>query len=157
MAYVGFFTQLFGNSLRQVKYSVTQFCIWKSLFQTSMRNHYSCIDFYSYSCLHPLSNERKSMFKSGDSRAVWTWVCTWKYLKWALHYLHDVIYGKHCGPDWSFRRCFCSRKRCVRLWRYDDVMTFESTQPMPFCLEKSSVRNGQFNVLAAFSVRIGLE
>ena len=30
----------------------------------------SCIDFYSYSCLHPLSNERKSMFKSGDSRAV---------------------------------------------------------------------------------------
>ena len=33
-------------------------------------NHYSCIDIYSYSCLHPLSNERKSMFKSGDSRAV---------------------------------------------------------------------------------------
>ena len=120
-------------------------------------NVYSCIDFYSYSCLHPLSNERKSMFKSRDSRAVWTWVCTWKYLKWALHYLHDVIYGKHCGPDWSFRRCFCSRKRCVRLWRYGDVMTFESTQPTPFCLEKSSVRNGQFNVLAAFSVRIGLE
>ena len=120
-------------------------------------NKHSCIDFYSYSCLHPLSNERKSMFKSGDSRAVWTWVCTWKYLKWALHYLHDVIYGKHCRPDWSFRRCFCSRKRCVRLWRYDDVMTFESTQPTPFCLEKSSVRNGQFNVLAAFSVRIGLE
>ena len=29
----------------------------------------SCIDFYSYSCLHPLSNERISMFKSGDSRA----------------------------------------------------------------------------------------
>ena len=27
MAYVGFFTQLFGNSLRQVKYSVTQFYI----------------------------------------------------------------------------------------------------------------------------------
>ena len=33
-------------------------------------NFYSCIDIYSYSCLHPLSNERKSMFKSGDSRAV---------------------------------------------------------------------------------------
>ena len=82
-------------------------------------NRYSCIDIYSYSCLHPLSNERKSMFKSGDSRAVWTWVWTWKYLKWALHYLHDVIYGTHCGPDWSFRRCFCSRKRCVRLWRND--------------------------------------
>ena len=40
---------------------------------------------------------------------------------------------------------------------YDDVMTFESLQPMPFCLEKSSVRNGQFNVLAAFSAQIGLE
>ena len=25
------------------------------------------LDVYSYSCLHPLSNERKSMFKSGDS------------------------------------------------------------------------------------------
>ena len=76
---------------------------------------YSCIDIYSYSCLHPLSNERKSMSKSGDSRAVWTWVWTWKYLKWALHYL----YGTHCGPDWSFHRCFCSRKRCVRLWCND--------------------------------------
>ena len=80
---------------------------------------YSCIDIYSYSCLHPLSNERKSMFKSGDSRAVWTWVWTWKYLKWAPHYVHDVIYGTNCGPDWSFRWCFCSRKRCVRLWRND--------------------------------------
>ena len=36
----------------------------------------SCIDVYSYSCLHKLSNERKSMFKSGDSRAVLTWVWT---------------------------------------------------------------------------------
>ena len=36
-------------------------------------------------------------------------------------------------------------------------MTFESTQPTPFCLEKSSVRNGQFNVLAAFSVQVGLK
>ena len=82
-------------------------------------NGNSCTDVYSYSCLHPLSNERKSMFKSGDSRAVWTWVWTWKNFKWALHYLHDVIYGKHCGPDWSFRQCFCSRKRCVLLWRCD--------------------------------------
>ena len=102
---------------------------------------YYCIDTYSYSCLNPLSNERKSMFKSGDSRAVWTWVWTWKYLKWALHYLHDVIlYRKRWGPDCSFRRCFCSRKHCVRLWRCDDVMMFESLQPAPFCLKKSSVR-----------------
>ena len=36
---LAFFTQLFGNSLRQVKYSVTQFYIWKSLFQTSMLSH----------------------------------------------------------------------------------------------------------------------
>ena len=53
------------------------------------------------------------MFKSGDSRAVWTWVWTWKYLKWALHYLHDIIYRKRCGPDRSFRSCFCSWKHCV--------------------------------------------
>ena len=120
------------------------------------RKEYSCIDVYSYSCLHPLSNEGKSMFKSRDSHAVWTWVWTWKYLKWALHYLHDVIYGKRCGQAWSFRLCFCSRKRCVRLWRCDDVMTFESTQPTPFCLEKSSVRKWT-KCLAAFSVPIGLE
>ena len=35
---------------------------------------YSCIDTYSYSCFNRLSNERKSMFKSGDSCAVLTWV-----------------------------------------------------------------------------------
>ena len=38
-----------------------------------------------------------------------------------------------------------------------DVMTFESTQPTPFCLEKSSVRKRTIYVLAAFSVRIELE
>ena len=55
-----------------------------------MTNAYSCIDIYSYSCLHPLSNERKSIFKSGDLR-VWTWVWTWKYLNWALrHYTESV-------------------------------------------------------------------
>ena len=42
----------------------------RGLFITHAVNSYSCIDIYSYSCLHPLSNERKSMFKSGDSRAV---------------------------------------------------------------------------------------
>ena len=25
--------------------------------------------------------------------------------------------GKQCGLDWSFCWCFCSRKRCTRLWR----------------------------------------
>ena len=35
---------------------------------------HSCIYVYSYSCLNRLSNEQKSMFKSGDSYAVWTWV-----------------------------------------------------------------------------------
>ena len=38
-----------------------------------------------------------------------------------------------------------------------DVMTFESTQPTPFCLRNPVLENGQFNALAAFSVRIGLE
>ena len=37
-------------------------------------------------------------------------------------------------------------------------MSFESLQPTPFCLVKSSVKkNGQFNVLATFLVLIGLE
>ena len=54
--------------------------------------------------------------------------------------MHDAIYGKRCGPDWSFRWCFCSRRRRERLWRCDDVMTFESTQPTPFRLEKPSAR-----------------
>ena len=38
-----------------------------------------------------------------------------------------------------------------------DVMTFESTQPTAFCLEKSSVRKWTIKCLAAFSVRIELE
>ena len=37
---------------------------------TTIMKLYSCIEAYSYSCFNPLSNERKSMFKSGDSRAV---------------------------------------------------------------------------------------
>ena len=36
----------------------------------SRTNEHYCIDVYSYSCLHLLSNERKTMFKSGESRAV---------------------------------------------------------------------------------------
>ena len=43
-------------------------------------------------------------------------------------YLYDVIYGQHCGPNWSFCLCFCSRKRCVQLWRCDNFMMFESLQ-----------------------------
>ena len=39
-------------------------------FYISEQNMYSCIEIYSSSCLHPLSNERKTMFKSGDSRAL---------------------------------------------------------------------------------------
>ena len=38
------------------------------------------------------------------------------------------------AESWSFRGCiFCSRKRCER----HNVMTFESLQSTPFCLEKS--------------------
>ena len=38
-----------------------------------------------------------------------------------------------------------------------DVVTFESTQPTPFCLEKLKKKMEKYNVLAAFSVRIVLE
>ena len=50
--------------------SCTQRCYGRHNSSRKWINHYSCIDFYSYSCLHPLSNERKSMFESGDSHAV---------------------------------------------------------------------------------------
>ena len=35
---------------------------------------------------------------------------------------------------------FCSQKRCVRLSRCDDVMTFESTQPMPFLFRETQCK-----------------
>ena len=106
-------------------------------------NLYSCINTYSYSCFNPLSNERKSMFKSGDSRAVWTWVWTWKYLKWALCYLHDVI------PKASRTRLIISPlllfaktlRTVMTFWRCYDIRKFTAT---PFCLEKSSVRKWTF-------------
>ena len=37
---------------------------------TYIKSLHSSKDVYSYCCLHPLSNEQKSMFKSGDSHAV---------------------------------------------------------------------------------------
>ena len=89
-------------------------------------NSYSCIEVYSYSCLHPLSNERKSMFKSGDSRAVWTWVWTWKYFKWALHYLHEVIW-KALRTRLIISPIFLFAKRLhtvMTLWRRYDVRKY---------------------------------
>ena len=46
-------------------------------------NPCSCIEFVDRSCLKPLSNKQKSMFKWWDSRAVWTWILTWQSLNWA--------------------------------------------------------------------------
>ena len=40
---------------------------------------------------------------------------------------------------------------------YDVVMTFQSLQQMPFCLEKSSVRTEIFKCFKRISVRIWLE
>ena len=54
----------------------------------------SCIETYSCRCFNSLSNDRKSMFKSGDSRVVWAWVWTLKYFKRAARYLHNVIRRK---------------------------------------------------------------
>ena len=53
-------------------------------------NH-SCINTYAHSCLKPVSNKQKTMFKSWYSCAVWTWVLTKQHLKWAPSYLHDII------------------------------------------------------------------
>ena len=58
------------------------------------------------------------MFKSGDSHAVWTWLWTWKYFKWALNYLHDFY--TESWSDWSFWQCFCLQKTLctvITLWR----------------------------------------
>ena len=57
-----------------------------------------------------------------------------------------TLYGKRCGDVFVLKNV-----------AYGDVMTFESTQSKPFCSEKASVRKWTFNVLAAFSVQIGLE
>ena len=66
------------------------------------------------------------MFKSGDSRAVWTWVWTWKYLKWALHYSHDVIRKTLRTrliilPMFLFAKTLCT---VMALWRRYDVRKY---------------------------------
>ena len=104
--------------------------------RNSKSNRYSCIKTYVHSCLKPLSNERKPMFKSWDSHAVWTWLLTWQYLKWALGCLHDVIPIGAAQTDHSAVAFVRKNDAC----HYDDVMTFKSLQLTPFCLEKSSVR-----------------
>ena len=82
-----------------------------------------CI-FSNYSCMGiryaKLFEATKSMFKSWDSHAVEHGF----YLKKPKlgPDLHAWRYtGMCCGRDWSFRRCFRSRKRCTRL--YDVVAT----------------------------------
>ena len=67
--------------------------------QNHCLNAHSCIGTYSYSCFNPLSNERKSMDKSGDSHAVLNMGLNLKILKMSPSYLPDVIYGEHCAPD----------------------------------------------------------
>ena len=82
------------------------------------------MDIYSYSCLHPLSNERKSMFKSRDSRAVWTWVWTWKYLKWALHYIRKALRtGLIISPVFLFAKTLHTD---MTLWRRYDVRKYSA-------------------------------
>ena len=103
-----------------------KWAVWP-VFIVFASNINSCIDFYWYSCLHPLSNERKSMFKSGDSHAVWTWVWTWKYLKWALHYLHDVIIRKALWTRLIISPWFLfaeTLRTVMSLWRRYDVRKY---------------------------------
>ena len=49
----------------------------------------------------------KSMFKSWDSRAVWTW----------------LLLEKRCGRDWSFRWCFSVY---MTLWQRNDIWKFDA-------------------------------
>ena len=79
---------------------------------------YSCIKTYAHSCLKPLSNERTSMFKSWDSRAVWTWVLIQQYFKWAPICLSDVT-RKALQPGLIITRI-------MTLWRRYDVRKFNA-------------------------------
>ena len=56
-----------------------------------------------------------------------------------------ALHGKTMGP---FRESFCSRKRCMRLQRCCDVMTFESSTLTPFCMELLGVRKWIFQCLS---------
>ena len=48
----------------------TQRCYGRHNVSRKSINHYSCINTYAHSCLKPLSNQTKAMFKSWNSRAV---------------------------------------------------------------------------------------
>ena len=67
---------IYHRTKKSFKITLTRFYhLLRNVIMGVLRNvtksvkHYSCIDVYSYICLQHLSNERKSMFKSGDSRA----------------------------------------------------------------------------------------
>ena len=62
------------------------------------------------------------MFKSGDSRAVWTWVWTWKYLSWALHYYTESV----ADQTDHFADVFVRKNvaYAMTLWRRYDVRKY---------------------------------
>ena len=82
----------------------------------------------------------KSMFKSWDSHAVWTWLLlekAWTGPWFACMTLHWKALRPWLIilPMLSFAKTMHAYK-----WPWGDVMTFESLTLTPFCFEKSSVR-----------------
>ena len=65
---------------------------------------------------------------------------------WARMYLHDVRRKSVAALTDHFTDVFV-RENVARVFDVvGDVMTFENLTMTPFCLEKSSIRKGSFNV-----------
>ena len=108
---------------------------------------YPCMEI----CYAKLLKAAKSMFKSCNSRAVWTWLLLEKAETgpwFACMRLHWKVLRPWLiiSPMLSFAKTLHAY-----IWRCGDVMTFKSLMLTPFCFEKSSVRKGILNVKATFS------
>ena len=71
---------------------------------------------------------------------------TWKSLSWALICMHGVTRESFVAVTDHFSGAFVRELLHAYIWRCGDVMTFESLTMTPFCLEKSSIREGIINV-----------
>ena len=61
--------------------------------------------------------------------------------------MHDVTRESFVAVTDHFAGAFvCENVARIYIWRCGNVMTYESLTMTPFCLEKSSVREGIINV-----------
>ena len=80
-------------------------------------------------CYAKLFEAAKSMFKSWDSRAVWTGILLEKGLNWALILMHDVTLESAAAVTEHFADAFV-RENVARvymtLWRRNNVRKFDA-------------------------------